>query len=257
MAITLTKPVVGGSQDSWGTTLNTALDDIADALNGVDAITPNFTSWEINGTAVTATAAELNILDGVTATAAELNLLDGVTATTAEINYVDGVTSNIQTQLDGKQSVDATLTALAGLATGSNKIPYSTGTDTFGQLDFKDEDSMSSNSASAVPSQQSVKAYVDNSGIGVGQSWQNVTSSRNLGTSYQNTTGKPIMVAIIDAYSSNNNIEVSSNGSSWVVVGQLGSSGVNRTCSEFIVPNGHYYRVNGGSGAADYWSELR
>ena len=49
---------------------------------------------------VTATAAELNILDGVTATATELNLIDGVTATTAEINYVDGVTSNIQTQLD-------------------------------------------------------------------------------------------------------------------------------------------------------------
>lgn len=51
---------------------------------------------------VTATAAELNILDGVTATAAELNVLDGITATTTELNYVDGVTSNIQTQLNGK-----------------------------------------------------------------------------------------------------------------------------------------------------------
>lgn len=39
---------------------------------------------------------------GVTATAAELNLLDGVTATTTELNYVDGVTSNIQTQLNAK-----------------------------------------------------------------------------------------------------------------------------------------------------------
>lgn len=39
---------------------------------------------------------------GVTATAAELNIIDGVTATTAELNYVDGVTSNIQTQLNGK-----------------------------------------------------------------------------------------------------------------------------------------------------------
>ena len=51
---------------------------------------------------VTATTAELNILDGVTATAAELNILDGVTVTTAELNYVDGVTSNVQTQLDAK-----------------------------------------------------------------------------------------------------------------------------------------------------------
>ena len=39
---------------------------------------------------------------GITATAAELNKLDGVTATTAELNYVDGVTSNIQEQLNGK-----------------------------------------------------------------------------------------------------------------------------------------------------------
>ena len=52
----------------------------------VDAI--NF-----NGTAITATAAELNILDGVTSTAAELNILDGVTSTAAELNILDGVTS--------------------------------------------------------------------------------------------------------------------------------------------------------------------
>jgi len=63
--------------------------------------------------------------------------------------------------LNAKQALDATLTALAGLSTGANKVPYSTGTDTFGQLDFKDEDTMSSDSATAVPSQQSVKAYVD------------------------------------------------------------------------------------------------
>ena len=65
----------------------------------------------IGGTTVTATAAELNIMDGVTATTAELNILDGVTATTAELNYVDGVTSAIQTQIDTKApSASPTLT---------------------------------------------------------------------------------------------------------------------------------------------------
>ena len=49
----------------------------------------DLTSLIINGVAVTSTAAELNILDGVT-------------ATTAELNYVDGVTSAIQTQIDAK-----------------------------------------------------------------------------------------------------------------------------------------------------------
>jgi hypothetical protein len=56
---------------------------------------------------------------------------------------------------------DATLTAFAGWANGVNKIPYTTASDTFASLDFKDEDDMASDSATAVPSQQSVKAYVD------------------------------------------------------------------------------------------------
>jgi hypothetical protein len=65
----------------------------------------------INGTAITSTAAELNILDGVTANASELNLLDGVSglvqsdftklaavdATATEINILDGDTSATST----------------------------------------------------------------------------------------------------------------------------------------------------------------
>ena len=51
------------------------------------------TALQIGGTAITATAAELNIMDGVTATASELNILDGVTSTTSELNILDGVTA--------------------------------------------------------------------------------------------------------------------------------------------------------------------
>jgi len=40
----------------------------------------------------------------LTATAAELNILDGVTATATELNYVSGVTSAIQTQIDNISS---------------------------------------------------------------------------------------------------------------------------------------------------------
>ena len=47
----------------------------------------------IGGTALTSTAADLNILDGVTATASELNILDGVTSTATELNILDGVTA--------------------------------------------------------------------------------------------------------------------------------------------------------------------
>ena len=43
----------------------------------------------INGTAITATAAELNIMDGVTSTAAEINLLDGGTSVGGSITLAD------------------------------------------------------------------------------------------------------------------------------------------------------------------------
>ena len=70
---------------------------VYDLLTDVNlAGTTAINALKLGGTAITSTAAELNILDGVTSTAAELNLLDGVTATTAELNILnilDGVTA--------------------------------------------------------------------------------------------------------------------------------------------------------------------
>jgi cytoskeletal protein CcmA (bactofilin family) len=74
---------LGSSSKEWK-------DIYIDGVAYLDAI--NF-----NGTAITATAAELNIMDGVTSTAAELNILDGVTSTAAELNIVDGNTSATST----------------------------------------------------------------------------------------------------------------------------------------------------------------
>ena len=60
----------------------------------------------LGGTVVTATGAELNILDGVTSTAAELNILDTVTATAAELNYLDITTLGL-TQASKAVTADA------------------------------------------------------------------------------------------------------------------------------------------------------
>ena len=73
------------------TTVNTGATGYAAGNLVIGALTTS--GITIGSTAVTSTAAELNILDGVTATATELNLLDGVTSTTAELNIVDGSTS--------------------------------------------------------------------------------------------------------------------------------------------------------------------
>ena len=65
-----------------------------------------------------------NISD-LTATASELNVLDGITASTTELNYVDGVTSNIQTQLNAKAPL------ASPTLTGTPKAPTaSAGTNT-------------------------------------------------------------------------------------------------------------------------------
>ena len=60
----------------------------------------------------------INSVD-ITATATEINLLDGVTATTTEINYLDGVTSAIQTQLDTINSENDTLQGVTGTNLGT------------------------------------------------------------------------------------------------------------------------------------------
>ncbi len=65
----------------------------------------------IAGTAVSATAAQLNVMATVTASATEINVLDGIPAglTSTELGYSDGVTSGIQAQINAKGVGDALL----------------------------------------------------------------------------------------------------------------------------------------------------
>lgn len=104
------------ASDTYGVaTLTSAgrdlLDD-ADAATQLATLGLTATASEINTLdGITASTAELNILDGVTATASELNALDGITSTVTELNYTDGVTSAIQTQLDSKAATNANLSS--------------------------------------------------------------------------------------------------------------------------------------------------
>lgn len=94
MALNLTLPTVGGSQDTWGQTINTALTAVQDTVNGNSGtVSPDLSALKINGTTVTATPAELNKIDGFTGTHDDLNYAKDLRATgvsSTEFDLLDG-----------------------------------------------------------------------------------------------------------------------------------------------------------------------
>ena len=90
--------------------------------------------------------------------------------------------------------------------------------------------------------------------IGVDQTWQDVTGSRVSGTTYTNSTGKPIEVIILTSGSGvaqDNTISI--NGV--VVARSFSASGVISNLS-VIVQNGSTYLLTTAY-APSKWSELR
>ena len=109
-----------------------------------------------------------------------------------------------------------------------------------------------------------------NVGIGVGQTWTDVTSSRAKATEYQNTTGKPIMVSISFTTSNTHRgqLQVSStSGSGFITIADAdggdyySSSASNGHYANItaIIPNNIYYKLIETSTTltVQVWSELR
>ncbi len=88
-------------------------------------IAPNVTALSINSAPVTATAQELN-------------KLDGVTVSTAEINYLSTVSSPIQAQINSKASTDGATLTNATLTSASLASPTLTGTATVATISLGD-----------------------------------------------------------------------------------------------------------------------
>jgi hypothetical protein len=96
-----------------------------------------------------------------------------------------------------------------------------------------------------------------NLSLGVDQTWQNVTSSRSKGTTYTNTTGRPIMANISMSAASVTTITTFTVAG--VQVARIsGDDDFNpaQTISA-IVPAGATYVLSGGSNTVNYWAELR
>ena len=126
--------------------------------DGTWAVPPDTnTTYTLSSFGITATASELNHLDGITATVAELNKLHGLTATTAELNFVDGVTSNIQTQLNNKAAKSKVVTVTLSSSQWTESSSGYTQKETVSGVSAKETDQM----IHVVPSASSQSVYLE------------------------------------------------------------------------------------------------
>jgi hypothetical protein len=186
--ITTTGLITGGSLDIDDVVINgstighTDDTDLITVANGIATIAGEIsvTTLDIGGTNVTSTATELNIMDGDTsATSTTLADADRVVVNDAGTMKQVALT-DFETYFESALDTLSNVTTVGALNSGSITSGFgainngssaitTTGTITYGNLSdgtititaFVDEDDMTSNSATLVPTQQSVKAYVD------------------------------------------------------------------------------------------------
>ena len=99
--------------------------------------------------------------------------------------------------------------------------------------------------------------------LGVGQTWQNVTSSRSFGTTYTNSTGRTITVIVSSEAREFGNLDAYINGSFFITAAGCWAGGAYgyQAVITLIIPNGATYKfTQGGSGGygsgAAVWQEL-
>lgn len=104
---------------------------------------------------------------------------------------------------------------------------------------------------------KTLRFILNSSVLGLEQAWQNLTASRAANTTYTNSTGRPIFVAVDGYDTASGSVTALVDG---IRVGIVDvNADPNASQMSFIVPNGSTYRVNvsGGAQTIQNWAELR
>ena len=95
--------------------------------------------------------------------------------------------------------------------------------------------------------------------LSVGQTWQNVLASRSVGTTYTNSTGRAIFIAVGGSGSAiNTRVDITLDGTLLFQGNGASGSGF-RTENCVLVPAGSTYVISAGTGTLTLqtWNELR
>jgi hypothetical protein len=107
--------------------------------------------------------------------------------------------------------------------------------------------------------QVATTAFAMGAGLGgSNQTWQNVGSNRALGTTYTNSTGKPILVVVMCGGTQSADLMLSIDGSIFIHQCVYANSAQAGTVYG-IIPNGSTYSasISAGSATGLLWRELR
>lgn len=151
MAITITRPTVNGSNNSWGDTINTGLQALESTLNGTGTgkvtVAPDLDTLTINGTDVTSTAAELNLLDG----ASGASVVDGKAVVYGDDGEI--VVNQVFEKVDTQTSTSGTI----NFDVNSQAVQFYTANQTANRtINFRADSSNSLNDTLAVGQSTSV-----------------------------------------------------------------------------------------------------